>query len=163
MKSHRFIFTLLLFLASDVSAQRVDPSALHRTPPPPHIALDIATRPAADPKPPISRAAMAMQAVAGGAGGLAGAFVAFVPLALKEFGGSGSNVSDNVAAGVVIAGYYVGTVAGVQAYSNRALGLNGSWKATFLGAALGILGGPAVLFTMPIGATIGFNKTRRAR
>lgn len=113
-----------------------------------------------EPRPPLPRGAVPMQILSGGAGGLAGAFVAFVPFALAAFNGKG--MSDDAGIAAVLIGYYGGTVAGVHAYG-RAIGLKGSWRATFLGAAVGILGGPAVLFTMPIGATIGFNSTREAR
>ena len=163
MKSLCLVLMLQLGFATVASAQRMERSAFRTTlpQPSPHIALDIPRAPADVTRPPVSRGDMTMQVLSGGAGGLLGAFVAFLPLAATTFGGN-SKISDNAAVTAVILGYYAGTAVGVQTYS-RAIGLQGSWKATFLGAAIGVLGGPAVLVTMPIGATIGFNRTRRLR
>jgi hypothetical protein len=150
-----------LFFAAVVSAQQIEPSPFATMSRPETRAVYVAGSRVDEARPPISRGDMAGQVLSGGAGGLAGAFVAFLPIAMAEFGG-GSGASDNATAAAVILGYYAGTVIGVQTYS-RMIGLRGSWNATLVGAALGVLGGPAVLFTMPIGATIGFNRTRQLR
>lgn len=152
-------FVFALGASTTVAAQRLERSGV-TSPDIPVINAGSGTNQTDEPRPPLPRGAIAMQILSGGAGGLAGAFVAFLPVALAGFDGEG--VSENAAIAAVLIGYYGGTVAGVHAYS-RTIGLKGSWGATFLGAAVGILGGPAVLFTMPIGATIGFNRTRQAR
>lgn len=162
MKAICLVAVSQIVSAGVLSAQRIEPSPFVSHPAVTVRSIAAAISPASEPKPPLSGAAMATQAIAGGLGGLAGAFVAFVPLALDQFDGT-TDVSDDTMVVAVIVGYYAGTIIGVQEYSKRALGLRGSWKATALGAALGVLGGPAVLFTMPIGATIGFDRTRRLR
>lgn len=111
-----------------------------------------------EPKPPLDTGVVSMQIFSGLGGGLAGAFVAWLPFGLGGLGGE-PVASDDVTIVAVLLGYFVGTAAGVQV-SSRRLGMRGSWAATLGGAVAGVLGRPLVLFTMPVGATVGFNWTR---
>jgi hypothetical protein len=87
-------------------------------------------------------------------------FVVTIPYALSGLGGRKVNETPFlVAAG---AAYVAGTVAGVHRVG-KDHGLRGSIKATLAGAAVGLLGGPAVLATFPLGATMGYQRTRAYR
>lgn len=153
----RFLAGLALLLAT--TAGPVAAQLRLETPLQAAVAGDTAPRSARlAARPELTAAKLSLQGLAGGAGGLAGAFVAFVPFAMASFGGN--DPSDFAVVAAVIGGYYVGSVVGVQ-WMSRRLGMRGSWLATFGGAAAGVLGGPAVLVTMPIGATVGFDLTRR--
>ncbi len=154
---HALFLPFMIIGASPLAGQYYQASAL-ATPVTSDASMPQPERNPRDTRPPLPRGAIPLQILSGGAGGLGGAFTAFVPFALAGMGGR--RVSDDASIAAALIGYYVGSVAGVQLFS-RSIGLEGSWKATFLGAALGVLGGPAVLVTMPVGATIGFNRTRR--
>ncbi len=149
----------LLAAAAPAHAQRAErarwPVPDSAPPRPARAAGRRATPPAG--RPPVNLGVTAIQTLAGVGGGLAGAFVGFLPVAARSLGGQSPRTDAAIVP--VILGYYAGTVAGVQ-LSGRSMGMHGSWKATALGAAAGVLGGPAVVFTMPLGATIGYQRSR---
>jgi hypothetical protein len=91
---------------------------------------------------------------------MGGVLLVAMPYAVSAMGGRGPNErSFVIAAG---AAYVAGTVAGVHR-AGADHGLRGSVKGTLIGAALGLLGGPAVLVTFPLGATWGYQRTRAYR
>jgi hypothetical protein len=110
-------------------------------------------------RPPISAEFMAYQAAAGMIGGLGGSLLMILPFARGEV--RSRDDSSRAPAVAALLGYFAGSATGVQLYS-RYHGVRGSWGWTFGGAAIGAIGGPAFLITIPIGATIGFNQTRQA-
>ena len=144
---------------SPAAAQRVAP-ALWTASAAPAASWSADSPAAAPPRPPLTSGVVTMQLLSGAGGGLAGAFAGFLPFALAGIGGRGVNEDAAAVAGVV--GYFVGTATGVQLYG-RSAGMRGSWKATFGGAAVGLVGGPAVLVTFPVGAVVGYNRTREYR
>jgi hypothetical protein len=110
-------------------------------------------------RPPLSAEFMAYQTAAGMIGGMSGSLLMILPFARGEVRRrDDSSRAPTVAA---LLGYFAGSATGVQLYS-RYHGVRGSWGWTFGGAAIGAIGGPAFLITIPIGATIGFNQTRHA-
>ena len=108
-------------------------------------------------KPPLNAGTVSLQILSGFGGGLVGGIVAYLPFAAREFGGQGE--PDDAGLIAMALGFIGGSAAGVQ-LSSRIMGMKGSWAATLGGAAVGILGGPFLFFTMPAGATVGFNSTR---
>jgi hypothetical protein len=121
--------------------------------------LTPARGPLAQTRPPLSTEFVLMQAAAGLAGGIAGSLVMILPFAITEMGGK-RDVPNSVPVVTGVLGYLAGSAAGVQVFSRRA-GMRGSWWWTLGGATAGAIGGPAFLITVPAGATVGFNSTRR--
>jgi hypothetical protein len=113
-----------------------------------------------DREPPLSAGIVAVQLGAGIGGGFAGALVAFLPLALSA--SNGDEPGETLVVVSILSGFYIGSVVSVKLASAK-LGMDGSWTSTFTGAAIGVIGGPAVLVTMPLGAVIGFNRSRRPK
>jgi hypothetical protein len=96
----------------------------------------------------------------GGVSGIGAAFAVTVPFALSALGtGKLSNTPLLV---TMAAAYVTGTVAGVHR-AGKHYGLRGSVKGTLIGGAVGLLGGPAVFVTFPLGATVGYQRTRAYR
>jgi hypothetical protein len=111
-------------------------------------------------RPPRDNRIIASQVLAGGLTGFGGVVAMTIPYALSGLGGRKVNeTSFVIAAG---AAYVMGTVAGVHR-AGKHHGLRGSVKGTLIGAAVGLLGGPAVLVTFPLGATMGYQRTRAYR
>jgi hypothetical protein len=111
-------------------------------------------------RPPRDDRVIVRQVLAGGASGIGAAFAAAVPFALSGLGGRGLNETAFVVA--ASAAYVTGTVVGVHR-AGRHYGLRGSVRGTLIGGAVGLLGGPAVLVTFPLGATVGYQRTRAYR
>jgi hypothetical protein len=111
-------------------------------------------------RPPRDNRVIARQVLVGGASGIGAAMVMVIPYALIAIGRGGLNDTPFlVTAG---AAYVTGTVVGVHR-AGRHHGLRGSVKGTLIGGAVGLLGGPAVFVTFPLGATVGYQRTRAYR
>ena len=112
-------------------------------------------------RPPRDNRVIVSQVLAGGVSGIGAAFAATVPFLLGAAGG-GRGLNETPLLVTMGAAYVTGTVVGVHR-AGKHHGLRGSVKGTLIGGAVGLLGGPAVFVTFPLGATVGYQRTRAYR
>lgn len=126
-----------------------------------HAAFLAGYEPALEPErlPPRRAPAIRGQLPAGFAGLLVGTVLGVGTGLMLGMGQDDANSFEAVAVTATLAGVLGGTTYGVYRFS-KAKGLNGRAMPTFGGAALGLLGGPVMWVTVPIGARWGYNRSR---
>lgn len=125
------------------------------------MAMSAEAQPVADQR-PVPQDFFAKQYVAGltgfGIGALGGA--AASTLFIKD-GDEGFHQLGTLLGGVIIGGV-IGSSIVVYRYSNAA-GFTSSYPLTLVGSVAGILGGPALFLTVPLGSVWGYNAVRKPR
>lgn len=99
------------------------------------------------------------QLFAGFAGLIVGATVGVTAGVMMAMGSDKGSEFETVAIATALGGLLGGTTYGVHRFS-RAKGGNGKALSTFGGATLGLLGGPLMLVTVPLGARWAYNRSR---
>lgn len=150
---------LLSLLAAPLRSQHIPTSHLVR----PSLSPPVATTARADAGRALPRLAAAPpikgQYWAGFAGTVVGAAIGVTTGLMIGMGTDSGEEFETAAVVATGLGILGGATYGVYRFS-AARGLDGRAAPTFGGAALGLLGGPVMWFTVPLGARWGYNRSR---
>jgi hypothetical protein len=124
-----------------------------------HAAFLAGYEPDFEPAPARRAPAIRGQFFAGFAGLIVGATLGVGTGLMLGLGQDDSNGFEAVALTATLAGILGGTTYGVYKFS-QAKGANGRALPTFGGAALGLIGGPVMWVTVPLGARWAYNRSR---
>jgi hypothetical protein len=142
-----------LLVALPLEAQRVQPSRFASAAP---MALDTVPASGRQPLPP---GFVTQQAFVGLAGFSVGALAGGAVGAAMAPGEDGWDDLAGVLMGMIIGGTFGSSVA-VYRFSNGK-GYQSSYAATLVGSWMGLVGGPLLFVTVPMGSTIGYNVARK--